>query len=235
MDWPDRELFPSKGRITTFTVLILLVGIQNFQPDKLLLWIKLSLFQVLISATVLAFASSAPVDPLTAAVGATVNALGNAAGTAAIGTAGVGSGIILKHLVTGDGSIPRVSAGINTGLGLGPLRLGGKVGAGFGGVAPGTWYEPLSEEETLLLQAQLGLGLGQTDLYTGAGLGLNYGWPKEDAAKEEEGKVISSEVIEVGEWAPVGEPVAISEAKPFLEFATGGTLGPLEANVDVGI
>ena len=83
----------------------------------------------------------------------------------------------------------------------------------------------------MLLQAQLGLGLGQTDLYTGAGLGLNYGWPKE----EEEGKVISSEVIEVGEWAPVGEPVAISEAKPFLEFATGGTLGPLEANVDVGI
>ena len=234
MDWPDGELFPSKGRITTFTLLILLVGI-HFQPKKLLLWIKLSLFQVLISATVLAFASSAPVDPLTAAVGATVNALGNAAGTAAIGTAGVGSGIILKHLVTGDGSIPRVSAGINTGLGLGPLRLGGKVGAGFGGVAPGTWYEPLSEEETLLLQAQLGLGLGQTDLYTGAGLGLNYGWPKEDAAKEEEGKVISSEVIEVGEWAPVGEPVAISEAKPFLEFATGGTLGPLEANVDVGI
>ena len=210
--------------------MILLVGI-HFQPKILLLWIKLSLFQVLISATVLAFASSAPVDPLTAAVGATVNALGNAAGTAAIGTAGVGSGIILKHLVTGDGSIPRVSAGINTGLGLGPLRLGGKVGAGFGGVAPGTWYEPLSEEETLLLQAQLGLGLGQTDLYTGAGLGLNYGWPKE----EEEGKVISSEVIEVGEWAPVGEPVAISEAKPFLEFATGGTLGPLEANVDVGI
>ena len=203
----------------------------TFSQKKLLLWIKLSLFQVLISATVLAFASSAPVDPLTAAVGATVNALGNAAGTAAIGTAGVGSGIILKHLVTGDGSIPRVSAGINTGLGLGPLRLGGKVGAGFGGVAPGTWYEPLSEEETLLLQAQLGLGLGQTDLYTGAGLGLNYGWPKE----EEEGKVISSEVIEVGEWAPVGEPVAISEAKPFLEFATGGTLGPLEANVDVGI
>ena len=203
----------------------------TFGQKKLLLWIKLSLFQVLISATVLAFASSAPVDPLTAAVGATVNALGNAAGTAAIGTAGVGSGIILKHLVTGDGSIPRVSAGINTGLGLGPLRLGGKVGAGFGGVAPGTWYEPLSEEETLLLQAQLGLGLGQTDLYTGAGLGLNYGWPKE----EEEGKVISSEVIEVGEWAPVGEPVAISEAKPFLEFATGGTLGPLEANVDVGI
>ena len=87
----------------------------------------------------------------------------------------------------------------------------------------------------MLLQAQLGLGLGQTDLYTGAGLGLNYGWPKEDAAKEGEGKVISSEVIEVGEWAPVGEPVAISEAKPFLEFATGGTLGPLEANVDVGI
>ena len=207
----------------------------TFSQKKLLLWIKLSLFQVLISATVLAFASSAPVDPLTAAVGATVNALGNAAGTAAIGTAGVGSGIILKHLVTGDGSIPRVSAGINTGLGLGPLRLGGKVGAGFGGVAPGTWYEPLSEEETLLLQAQLGLGLGQTDLYTGAGLGLNYGWPKEDAAKEEEGKVISFEVIEVGEWAPVGEPVAISEAKPFLEFATGGTLGPLEANVDVGI
>ena len=203
----------------------------TFSPKNLLLWIKLSLFQVLISATVLAFASSAPVDPLTAAVGATVNALGNAAGTAAIGTAGVGSGIILKHLVTGDGSIPRVSAGINTGLGLGPLRLGGKVGAGFGGVAPGTWYEPLSEEETLLLQAQLGLGLGQTDLYTGAGLGLNYGWPKE----EEEGKVISSEVIEVGEWAPVGEPVAISEEKPFLEFATGGTLGPLEANVDVGI
>ena len=207
----------------------------TFSQKKLLLWIKLSLFQVLISATVLAFASSAPVDPLTAAVGATVNALGNAAGTAAIGTAGVGSGIILKHLVTGDGSIPRVSAGINTGLGLGPLRLGGKVGAGFGGVAPGTWYEPLSEEETLLLQAQLGLGLGQTDLYTGAGLGLNYGWPKEDAAKEGEGKVISSEVIEVGEWAPVGEPVAVSEAKPFLEFATGGTLGPLEANVDVGI
>ena len=183
---------------------------------------------------VFAFASSAPIDPLTAAVGATYTALGNPLATAAIGTAGVGSGMILKKLVTGDGSIPRVSAGINTGLGLGPFRLGGKVGAGFGGVGPGTWYEPLSEEETLLLQAQLGLGLGQTDLYKGAGLGLNYGWPKEEKIKEE-GKVISSEIIEVGEWAPVGEPVAISDAKPFLEFATGGTLGNLETNIDVAL
>ena len=191
---------------------------------------------------VFAFASSAPLDPLTAAataaVGATVNTLGQAGATAAFGTAGLGSGIILKHLVTGDGSIPRLSAGINTGLGLGPLRLGGKVGAGFGGVGPGTWYEPLSEEETLLLQAQLGLGLGQTDLYTGAGVGLNYGWPKEDGPTkvDEEGKVISSKIVEVGEWVPVGEPVAIGgAAKPFLEFATGGTLGNLETNVAVAL
>ena len=211
------------------------VGI-HFQPKKLLLWIKLSLFQVLISATVLAFASSAPVDPLTAAVGATVNALGNAAGTAAIGTAGVGSGIILKHLVTGDGSIPRVSAGINTGLGLGPLRLGGKVGAGFGGVGPGTWYQPLSEEESLLLQAQLGLGLGETNVYTGLGAGINLEKYKE---VEQEGEIISSEIVEVGEFVPVGEVFYVPPrgqqsgsrrpAKPLIEFAAGTVLGPFKA------
>ena len=190
-----------------------------------------------------AFASSSPLDPLaaaTAAVGATVDTLGHAGASAALGAAGIGSGILLKKLVTGDGSIPRLSAGINTGLGLGPLRLGGKVGAGFGGVGPGTWYEPLSEEETLLVQAQLGLGLGQTDLYTGAGVGLNYGWPKEEEKvpakeEEEEGKVISSEIIEVGEWVPVGEPVVIGDSKPFLEFATGGTLGNHETNIDVAL
>ena len=183
---------------------------------------NISLFQVLISVVVFALASSAPLDPLTAAVGATtaavgatVNTLGQAGASAAFGAAGLGSGIILKHLVTGDGSIPRLSAGINTGLGLGPLRLGGKVGAGFGGVGPGTWYQPLSEEETLLLQAQLGLGLGQTDLYTGAGVGLNYGWSKEEVPTkvDEEGKVIGSEIVEVGEWVPVGEPVVIGGAK----------------------
>ena len=191
-----------------------------------------------------AFASSAPFDPLTAvgaAVGATHGFLGVPLGNAAIGTAGLGSGLILKHLITGDGSIPKLNVGIEPKLEFGNagniLRLGGKVGAGFGGVARDTWYEPLSEEETLLLQGQLGLGLGQSDLYGGLGLGLNYGWPKEEAAAkvEEEGKVISSEIIQVGEWAPVGEPVAISEAKPFLEFATGGTLGSLEANIDVGL
>ena len=42
-------------------------------------------------------------------------------------------------------------------------------------------------------------------------------------------------LIKVGEWAPVGEPVAISDAKPFLEFATGGTLGNLETNIDVAL
>ena len=55
----------------------------------------ISLFQVLISVAVFAFASSAPIDPLSAAVGATYTALGNAGAVAAIGTAGVGSGMIL--------------------------------------------------------------------------------------------------------------------------------------------
>ena len=185
-------------------------------------------------ASVFALASTAPVGPaLTAAYGATVGALGQSGAAAAFGTAGLGAGMILKRLVTGDGSIPKVSLGIKTGLGLGPLRLGGKVGAGFGGVAPGTWYQPLSEEESLLLQAQLGLGLGQTNLHTGAGAGLNL----EKYKEVEQGEVLGSEVVEVGKFVPIGEvfyPPASDRSvpgspKPLIVFASGAVVGPFQA------
>ena len=32
------------------------------------------------------------------------------------------------------------------------IQILSKVGAGLGGLAPGSWYEPLSDDETLLLQ-----------------------------------------------------------------------------------
>ena len=109
-------------------------------------------------ASLFAFSNGAPVGPLTAALGATVGALGESGAAAAFSTAGLGAGLILKKLATGDGTVPRffslfyssfffffpsvfprLSSGIKTRLGLGPFRLGGKFGAGFGGVAPGTW------------------------------------------------------------------------------------------------
>ena len=180
-----------------------------------------------------ALASPAPVGPLTAAYGATVGALGNTGAAAAFGSAGLGAGMILRKLVTGDSSIPKVNLGIKTDLGLGPFRLGGKVGAGFGGVAPGTWYQPLSEEESLLLQAQLGLGLGETNIYTGAGAGLNL----EKYKEVDQGEVLSSEIVEVGEFVPIGEVFHIpasgqsvpGSTKPFIEFASGAVLGPFQA------
>ena len=193
-------------------------------------------FQVLAVSSLFAVALPAPVDPLSAAVGATVSALGKTGAAAAFGTAGLGAGLILKKIATGDGSIPKVSLGVNTGLGLGPLRLGGKVGAGFGGVGPGTWYQPLSEEESLLLQAQLGLGLGETNVYTGLGAGINLEKYKE---VEQEGEIISSEIVEVGEFVPVGEVFYVPPrgqqsgsrrpAKPLIEFAAGTVLGPFKA------
>ena len=217
--------------------MILKVGFSIFylllSHDRLLLNAHHALFQVLTVASVLGLASPAPVGPLSAAVGATVGALGKTGAAAAFGTAGLGAGMILKKLVTGDGSIPKVSLGLKTGLGLGPLRLGGKVGAGFGGVAPGTWYQPLSEEESLLLQAQLGLGLGQTNFYTGAGAGLNL----EKYKEVEQGEILSSEIVEVGEFVPVGEVFYVpasgqpvpGSTKPFIEFASGAVLGPFQA------
>merc|ERR1711994_2229 len=158
--------------------------------------------QVLICVTIFGLASSAPVDPFTAAAAATVGYLGQTAGT----------GLLLKKLVTGDGSFPRLNVGVSPVAELGSVRLGGKVGAGLGGLAPGSWYEPLSDDETLLLQGQLGFGVGETNIYGGVGAGLNYGSAsaKEEAAEteepveeeQEEGKIISSEIISVGEWVP---------------------------------
>merc|ERR1712088_226021 len=124
-------------------------------------------------------------------------------------------------------------------------------GAGLGGLAPGGWYEPLSDDETLLLQGPLGFGVGETNIYGGVGAGLNYGpsaSAKEEAAEteelvaeEEEGKIISSEIISVGEWVPTDTVKELDDSssannnkEPFLEFATGGKIGPIEGNVRLG-
>merc|ERR1712062_392965 len=208
------------------------------------------LTQVFTCVTIFGLASSAPVDPFTAAAAATVGYLGQTAGTAAIGAAGAGTGLLLKKLVTGDGSFPRLNLGVSPVAELGSVRLGGKVGAGLGGLAPGSWYEPLSDDETLLFQGQLGFGVGETNIYGGVGAGLNYGSPsaKEEPAEteepveeEEEGKIISSEIISVGEWVPTDAVKELEDSsstannkEPFLEFATGGKIGPIEGNVGLG-
>ena len=78
--------------------------------------------------------------------------------------------------------------------------------------------------------------------------GLNYGSAsaKEETAEneepveeEEEGKIISSEIISVGEWVPTDavkelEDSSANNKEPFLEFATGGKIGPIEGNVGLG-
>ena len=81
------------------------------------------------------------------------------------------------------------------------------------------------------------------------GAGLNYGSAsaKEETAEteepveeEEEGKIISSEIISVGEWVPTDavkeleDSSANNNKEPFLEFATGGKIGPIEGNVGLG-
>ena len=82
------------------------------------------------------------------------------------------------------------------------------------------------------------------------GAGLNYGSAsaKEEAAEteepveeEEEGKIISSEIISVGEWVPTDAVKELEDSsannnnkEPFIEFATGGKIGPIEGNVGLG-
>ena len=70
-----------------------------------------------------------------------------------------------------------------------------------------------------LVQRELGWeSFSNTWRDTGAGLGLNYVWPKEEdevpakEEEEEEGKVISKEVtvLEEGPWLPVGAAVPIN-------------------------
>merc|ERR1712053_11638 len=204
------------------------------------------LTQVFICVTIFGLTSSAPVDPFTAAAAATVGYLGQTAGTAAIGAAGAGTGLLLKKLVTGDGSFPRLNVGVSPVAELGAVRLGGKVGAGLGGLAPGSWYEPLSDDETLLLQGQLGFGVGETNIYGGVGAGLNYGFAsakgepaetEEPVEEEEEGKIISSEIISVGEWVPTDTVKELEDSSANnnnIEFATGGKIGPIEGNVGLG-
>ena len=137
-----------------------------------------------------------------------------------------------------------MSSGIKTRLGLGPFRLGGKVGAGFGGVAPGTWYEqvfcpnrlliinsryePISEEESLLFQTQLGLGLGGTNLYTGAGAGVDL----EKYKEVEEDEPSLTGIVEVGEFVPVGEVFYVPQvgrSDSLIDFEAGAVVGPLRA------
>ena len=65
--------------------------------------------QVIFVASLFAFSNGAPVGPLTAALGATVGALGESGAAAAFSTAGLGAGLILKKLATGDGTVPRFS------------------------------------------------------------------------------------------------------------------------------
>ena len=67
------------------------------------------LSQAIFVASLFAFSNGAPVGPLTAALGATVGALGESGAAAAFSTAGLGAGLILKKLATGDGSVPRFS------------------------------------------------------------------------------------------------------------------------------
>ena len=80
------------------------------------------------------------------------------------------------------------------------------------------------------------------------GAGLNYGSAsaKEEPAEteepveeEEEGKIISSEIISVGEWVPTDAVKELDDSsannkEPFIEFATGGKIGPIEGNVGLG-
>merc|ERR1712029_889655 len=175
------------------------------------------LTQVFTCVTIFGLASSAPVDPFTAAAAATVGYLGQTAGTAAIGAAGAGTGLLLKKLVTGDGSFPRPNVGVSPVAELGSVRLG--------------------------------FGVGETNIYGGVGAGLNYGSPsaKEEPAEteepveeEEEGKIISSEIISVGEWVPtdtvkeLDDSSSANNKEPFIEFATGGKIGPIEGNVGLG-
>ena len=60
-------------------------------------------------ASLFSFSNGAPVGPLTAALGATVGALGESGAAAAFSTAGLGAGLILKKLAIGDGTVPRFS------------------------------------------------------------------------------------------------------------------------------
>ena len=71
------------------------------------LQIFFNLFQVIYVASLFAFSNGAPVGSLTAALGATVGALGESGAAAAFSTAGLGAGLILKKFATGDGSVPR--------------------------------------------------------------------------------------------------------------------------------
>ena len=91
--------------------------------------------------------------------------------------AAVGSGWVLKRLITGDGSIPRLNVGVNGDIGLGPFRAGGKVGVGGGGVERGAWYEPLSVDQDVVVQGAGGVGLGETEYYGGAGAAADYQGP----------------------------------------------------------
>ena len=81
------------------------------------------------------------------------------------------------------------------------------------------------------------------------GAGLNYGSAsakeepeetEEPVEEEEEGKIISSEIISVGEWVPtdtvkeLDDSSSANNKEPFIEFATGGKIGPIEGNVGLG-
>ena len=82
---------------------------------------------------------------------------------------------LYRKLKTGSFAPPKLSVGAEGSVGLGPLRLGGKVGLGAGGY-PGegetAYYQPLSAQPGLShVAGELGLGAGATSLNVGAGVG----------------------------------------------------------------
>ena len=141
-----------------------------------------------------------------------------------------------------------MSLGFDTELGVGPIRLGGKAGIGAGGVERGTWYEPIGDKD-LVVQAQGGLGLGETEFFKGVGAAIDWNNGYLPTVPTVPTRVSPPRV---SEWYTVGEPTIIRlpstttnvrrpypvEPIPYptepipsgpslIEFSAGADLGPL--------
>ena len=134
-----------------------------------------------------------------------------------------------------------MSLGFGTELGVGPVRLGGKAGIGAGGVERGTWYEPIGDKD-LVVQAQGGLGLGETEFFKGVGAAIDWNNGYLPTVP-----TVPTQPPRVSEWYTVGEPTIIrlpstttNVRPPFhidpypvdpipslIEFSAGADLGPL--------
>ena len=80
----------------------------------------------------------------------------------------------------------------------------------------------------MLFQTQLGLGLGGTNLYTGAGAGVDL----EKYKEVEEDEPSLTGIVEVGEFVPVGEVFYVPQvgrSDSLIDFEAGAVVGPLQA------